>query len=79
VEHVVEGDDISDVLRYVQYEPKALVERVRRASEQALREGRLDIADAARLRQRYARGLQDYTYLQDLDDPNGTGHDPSGK
>ena len=64
VEHVVEGDDISDVLRYVQYDPKVLIERVRRTSETALREGRIALEDAARLRERYAQGLRDYTYLR---------------
>jgi len=63
VEHVVEGDDVSDVLRYVEYEPKALIERIRRASESATRAGRLGIDDATRLRRRYERGLRDYTYL----------------
>jgi arginine decarboxylase len=65
VEHVVEGDDVSDVLRYVQYDPKSLIEAVRRTSEVALRDGRIALEDSARLRERYARGLQDYTYLSD--------------
>ena len=65
VEHVVEGDDVSDVLRYVQYDPKMLIERVRRASETALREGRIALEDSARLRQHYVQGLRDYTYLSD--------------
>ena len=63
VEHVVEGDDVSDVLRYVQFDAKSLVEQVRRASERALREGRLGIEDAARLRKQYAASLYEYTYL----------------
>ena len=65
VEHVVEGDDVSDVLRYVQYDPKTLTEAVRQTSEVALRDGRIGLKDSARLRQRYARGLRDYTYLSD--------------
>jgi arginine decarboxylase len=68
VEHVVEGDDISDVLRYVQYEPKALVEHVRRTSEKALRERRIGLEDSTRLRAHYARGLRDYTYLSGDED-----------
>ncbi len=39
VEHVVEGDAVTDVLRYVQYDPKSLIERVRRTTEAALRDG----------------------------------------
>ena len=64
VEHVVEGDDVSDVLRYVQYDPKHLIEQVRKTSEAALREGRIRLDDSARLRERYSRGLRDYTYLK---------------
>jgi arginine decarboxylase len=63
IEHIVEGDDVSDVLRYVQYEPKELIERVRRASETATRNGLLDLDAATELRKRYERGLRDYTYL----------------
>ncbi len=35
VERVVEGDEISGVLRYVQYDPRLLVERVRLTIEKA--------------------------------------------
>ena len=61
-------DDISDVLRYVQYEPKALVEHVRRTSEKALRDRHIGLEAATRLRAHYARGLRDYTYLSRDDD-----------
>jgi arginine decarboxylase len=61
--HVVEGDAISDVLRYVQYEPKRLVEKVRRTIELALRRGDISLEESALLRRRYEQGLQDYTYL----------------
>jgi arginine decarboxylase len=70
VEHVVEGEDVSDVLRYVQYEPKTLVETVRRSSEKALREGLIGIEDSTRLRAHYARALRAYTYLSRDEDPS---------
>ncbi len=63
VEHVVEGDDVTDVLRYVQYDRGALVENVRRAAERALREGRMSVEDSTLLRRRFKQGLEDYTYL----------------
>jgi len=63
VEHVVEGDAVSDVLRYVQYDPKRLVEKVRRTIELALRRGDISLEESALLRQRYEQGLRDYTYL----------------
>ncbi len=41
VEHVVEGDSVTEVLSYVQYSKEDLVARVRRAVENAVREKRL--------------------------------------
>ena len=63
VEHVVEGDSVSDVLRYVQYDRNSLIERVRRTIETAMRNGQLSLEESARLRRRYEEGLSEYTYL----------------
>ena len=63
VEHVVEGDEVSDVLQYVQYDVRALKEKVRRVIEGALRGGRISLEESALLRRRYAEGLSGYTYL----------------
>ena len=63
VEHVVEGDDVSEVLSYVQYDRSHLIEKVRRAIEAALRLGNITLEESARLRKRYEQGLQEYTYL----------------
>jgi arginine decarboxylase len=65
VEHVVEGDDVSDVLRYVEYDPRLLVEKVRRTVEEALRNNQITLEESKRLRMRYQQGLQGYTYLSD--------------
>jgi arginine decarboxylase len=64
VEHVVEGDEVHQVLSYVQYDQRDLIERVRRTIERALREGTISIEESARLRKQYEQGLQEYTYLQ---------------
>ena len=63
VDHVVEGDAVDDVLHYVQYERRALIEKVRRTIEVALRKGRISLEESARLRRRYQQGLEEYTYL----------------
>jgi len=63
IEHVVEGDDVSDVLNYVQYDRNQLMERVRQTVEAALRRGQITVEDSARLRRRYKEGLEEYTYL----------------
>jgi len=63
VDHVVEGDSISEVLSYVQYSRRDLVSRVRRAVEVALREKRLTMAESGLLMRRYEEALTGYTYL----------------
>ena len=63
VEFVVEGDDVSDVLRYVQYDKGTLIEKVRRTIEIAVRSGKVSLEESARLRRYYEQGLQEYTYL----------------
>lgn len=65
VEHIVEGDAVSEVLSYVQYDRRALSERVRRTVEQACQDGRISLEDSALLRRRYDEGLAGYTYLKD--------------
>ncbi|HEY8121188.1 MAG TPA: biosynthetic arginine decarboxylase [Myxococcota bacterium] len=63
VDHVVEGEDVKDVLAYVEYDQAALTEKVRRLAEDARRRGDITIEEATRLRARYKQGLWEYTYL----------------
>ncbi len=63
VEHVVDGDSVDEVLSYVQYDRHALIERVRRTIEKALRRGEIGLRESALLRKRYEQGLLEYTYL----------------
>jgi arginine decarboxylase len=64
IEHLVVGDDVKDVLSYVQYDRGQLIERVRKLIENALREGRIGLEESALLSRRYEQGLADYTYLR---------------
>jgi len=63
VDHVVEGDSVTEVLSYVQYSKEDLVSRVRRAVEAALRDKRLTMAESGRFMRRYEEALEGYTYL----------------
>ncbi len=63
VDHVVEGEDVKDVLAYVEYDQASLTEKVRRLAEEARRRGEITIEEATRLRARYKQGLWEYTYL----------------
>ena len=63
VDHVVEGDSVTEVLSYVQYSKDDLVSRVRRAVEEALRDKRITMAESGRFMRRYEEALEGYTYL----------------
>jgi arginine decarboxylase len=63
VEHVVQGDSISEVLGSLQYSRDDMIARVRRAVEDAVREKRLTPAESGRLMRRYQEGLDGSTYL----------------
>jgi arginine decarboxylase len=67
IEHVVEGDSVTEVLSYVQYSKDDLISRVRRAAENALRDKRLTPAESGRLLRRYEEALAGYTYLSASD------------
>ncbi|GAB4301653.1 MAG: biosynthetic arginine decarboxylase [Oscillatoriaceae cyanobacterium] len=63
IEHVVKGDTMTEVLGYVQYDSEDMVESIRQQTEQALKEGRITIAESQLLLQNYERSLGRYTYL----------------
>jgi len=65
VEAVIKGDTVSEVLQYVEFDPRALVRQLRTAVEQAIRENRIDDRQAGRLLRFYEAGLEGYTYLED--------------
>lgn len=65
LEHVVEGDRVSDVLSYVEYDRNELVRRVRQTAEAAVRAGRISFEESAAFMRRYEEGLAGYTYLED--------------
>ena len=63
IDHVVKGDTVGEVLSYVQYEPKDLVETLRVRTEAARKENSLTIEESQRLLQGYEQSLRAYTYL----------------
>ena len=64
IEHVVAGDTVTEVLKYVCYDRDDLVARMRRATEAALRANRITLEDSRRLLRMYEEGLAGYTYLE---------------
>ncbi|HZU25364.1 MAG TPA: biosynthetic arginine decarboxylase [Bryobacteraceae bacterium] len=61
---VVKGDTVREVLDYVQFSARSLIEQFRSDVEAALREGRIGYEEAGRLLRFYEEGLNGYTYLE---------------
>lgn len=67
VKHVVEGDRVRDVLGYVSYDQRTLMERLRAGIESALQMGNISFEQSAALLRHYEAGLAGYTYLENRD------------
>jgi arginine decarboxylase len=63
VRHVLKGDSVSEVLRYVGYDPASMVEAVRHQAERAVAAGKLTNQQVKTLMQHYEESLRGYTYL----------------
>src|SRR5579872_4072518 len=61
---VIRGDTVREVLDYVQFSSKTLLEEFRRDVEAALREGKIGYEESGRLLRFYEDGLNGYTYLE---------------
>ncbi len=64
IDHVVEGDTVTEVLHYVSYNKDDLVARLRKFTEVALRQGRITLDESRTLLRMYEEGLSGYTYLE---------------
>ncbi|OFZ12173.1 MAG: arginine decarboxylase [Bdellovibrionales bacterium RBG_16_40_8] len=65
VDHVLQGDTVTEVLSYLDYNRNELVEMIRKATEQSIVRGSLSHSDARLLMKHYEEGLAGYTYLED--------------
>jgi len=63
VSNVIKGDAIDEVLRYLQYDPEDMVERVRKQAERAFGAGRMTLAQLRSFMRHYEESLKGYTYL----------------
>jgi len=64
IDHVVEGDTVTEVLNYVSYNKDDLVAKVRRYTEAALRSGKITLDESRKVLRSYEQGLAGYTYLE---------------
>jgi arginine decarboxylase len=65
VEHIIKGDTVSEVLKYVEFNPEQLMAKLRRDVEAAINAGRMQDTQAGRLLKFYEEALMGYTYLED--------------
>jgi arginine decarboxylase len=65
VEHIIKGDTVSEVLKYVEFNPEQLMGKLRRDVEAAINAGRMQDTQAGRLLKFYEEALMGYTYLED--------------
>ncbi len=60
----IEGDSVSNVLSYVEFDPKNLVARFRDAAERAVRDGKISPVERKEIMDAYESGLRGYTYFE---------------
>jgi len=60
----VEGDTVSEVLSYVEYEPKRLLERFKARAERAVKEHGATLEELKELVSTYRESLRGYTYYE---------------
>jgi arginine decarboxylase len=60
----VEGDTVSEVLSYVEYEPKRLLEKFKAKAERAVKEHGATLEELKELVATYRESLRGYTYYE---------------
>ncbi len=65
VDHHVEGDSIYDILKYVGYHKRDLMEKIHQKTESAVLNKNLSREEAGKLLKKYSQALSGYTYLSE--------------
>lgn len=60
----LDGDSVSDILAYVEYDPHRVLVGIRKSAERAVRENRISPAQRYKLMQAFEDGLRGYTYFE---------------
>ncbi len=60
----LEGDSVADVLSYVEYEPKEMLNRFRRLAERAVSSGKISAQERREILDAYSAGMRGYTYFE---------------
>jgi len=62
--HEFEGDSISDVLTYVEYDPQNLFQTFRKKAEKAVKQGRINVQQRQHMIRLFEESLRGYTYFE---------------
>jgi len=60
----IAGDTVADVLSYVEYDPRDMINRVRIMAEQAVRDGHITAVERREIMFAYETGMRGYTYFE---------------
>jgi arginine decarboxylase len=60
----IEGDSVSDVLSYVEFDPKRMIRRIRKLAEDAVREEKITAKDRKLIMDSFESGMRGYTYFE---------------
>jgi len=60
----ISGDSVADILSYVEYDPRRVLDDIRTCAEQAVRKGLLTPTERYSVMQAYENGLRGYTYFE---------------
>jgi arginine decarboxylase len=64
IDKTIEGDRVRDVLGYMQYQKRDVMNSIRKVVEQSIEEKRITIKESARIKKFLEEGLEGYTYLE---------------
>ena len=60
----IRGDSVADILSYVEYDPRRILEDLRSTAELAVRQGRITPSERFAVMQAFEDGLRGYTYFE---------------
>jgi arginine decarboxylase len=62
--HEQEGDTISEVLSYVEYDPRQMVDAFKKTVERAVKSGRISAPERRKMITAFKESINGYTYFE---------------
>ncbi|MFW5807911.1 MAG: biosynthetic arginine decarboxylase [Spirochaetota bacterium] len=60
----IEGDSVEDVLSYVEYDSKRIIDNMKKTAERAIRRNRITVSERRQILRAFESGLRGYTYYE---------------